>query len=40
MKLAKTQAIGSFMRKSTLHNIDEKPPEASLDQAIDAIIKK
>ena len=26
IKLNKTQAIGSFLRKSTLHGLEEKPP--------------
>ena len=40
IKMNKTQAISMFMRKSTQQNIDEKQGEATLEQAIDGIIKK
>ena len=40
IKMNKTQAINQFMRKSTQQMYDEKPNEANLEQAIDAIIKK
>jgi hypothetical protein len=41
IKMNKTQAISSmFLRKSTQQTADEKPTEASLEQAMDLIIKK